>query len=415
MAVYANATGATTIRNAFLTLAKQAQRIRLAAPFFSCSEIIQELGGRSVYLIVRLGPATPPDELGRVLALPNVTIRYFTSPLFHTKLFIFGDLCGLVGSANLTHAGLQSNREAAITVPSDNPDFEDLVAIFEGYWSEAEVFDEDRLKQYRRLWAERRLATEDREFEDTVKKAFGDSLPSQGIHVGRPRVTASKLYLEDYRRTYQTFLKAFREVEAVYSGYQRRKEPQVPLRIEIDQFFNYLRETQCRGDEYLTVPLLSEQERAARIALFLPDWFDSDWPYLHEKVANGYQLINQRLRSAEGVRRADGDAIVEAMEVCHAFTEELRFHMGGLATLRRQFLELNEIARLRRSLEYLLYGSDNFVDRMGALIFDPSLRLAKCGRSVIQELLGWVNGENVPICNGRTLKMLRFLGHDVHA
>ena len=33
----------------------------------------------------------------------------------------------------------------------------------------------------------------------------------------------------------------------------------------------------------------------------------------------------------------------------------------------------------------------------------------------VQETYGWVNSEDVPICNGRTLKSLRSLGFNVHA
>lgn len=47
---------------------------------------------------------------------------------------------------------------------------------------------------------------------------------------------------------------------------------------------------------------------------------------------------------------------------------------------------------------------------MGNCIFDESYAVKEFGRSAIQELLGWVNKENIPICNGRTVKVLRYLG-----
>lgn len=417
MALYANTSGPTTIRNAFITLAAKSGAVRLAAPFFSYSRILDEIAaeGRSTYLIVRLGPATSPSELARAFSLPNVHIRYFTSGLFHTKLYIFGDSGALVGSANLTQAGLQSNREAAVTVYPDAPEFEELVSLFEAYWSEAEVLDADRLKEYSRVCANWPAPVGDRQLEDAIKKAFGDSAPTAGIQVGRPRPAASKLYLEDYRRTYQVFLTAYRELEAVYAASGQRKEPSLPLRIEIDQFFNYVRQAHCHGDDYLQAPLLQAPERRAKVEQLMGAWFATPFPYLHGHVVSAYKSINAGLGDAAAIRTADADAILDAMEACHAFTEELRFHSGGLPTLRAEFKQLNEIGRLRQSLEYLLHGGGNFIDRMGTLVFDPARRLAKCGRSVVQELLGWVNGEDIPICNGRTLKVLRFLGYDVRA
>lgn len=68
---------------------------------------------------------------------------------------------------------------------------------------------------------------------------------------------------------------------------------------------------------------------------------------------------------------------------------------------------------MRTSLKYLIHGKDDVVERMGTIIFDPGFSVYSCGRSVVQELLGWVNTDDIPICNGRTLKVLRFLGHDV--
>jgi hypothetical protein len=50
---------------------------------------------------------------------------------------------------------------------------------------------------------------------------------------------------------------------------------------------------------------------------------------------------------------------------------------------------------------------------MGRCIFDPEYKLNEFGRSAVQELLGWVNSEDIPICNCRTLRSLRWMGYDV--
>lgn len=73
----------------------------------------------------------------------------------------------------------------------------------------------------------------------------------------------------------------------------------------------------------------------------------------------------------------------------------------------------NDIERMRFTLSYLLYGDEEFIIRMGKCIFDNKYNLYGIGRSGIQELLGWVNKENIPICNGRTVKALRYIGFNI--
>lgn len=413
--MFANVTGATTLRAAFYELASGVRRLRLATPFFSYGAIIEELAGkgRDIHLIVRLGPITVPGELAKVLELPTTHVRFFTSPRFHSKLYIFGDRSALVGSGNLTDAGLQRNREIAVTVGADQPEFHELVMLFEDYWSEATVLTSERLATYQSIWTDTGRRKAEQDLERNVMEAFGDLLPSGGIQVGRPRPSRSKLWLEDYERTYQQFLGAFREIEEVYRGQGRRKTDQVPLRIEVDQFFNYLRERHAPGDEYRSGPLLDLRERKGRVQEFLAPWFEGEWSYLTKHIVPRYAKITERLGSTSAIKGASAESLLEALEVCHAFSDQFRFHRGGMDTLRRGFLDATDVDQLRESLLYLLHGPDPFVERMGTLIFDRSYRLPRCGRSVVQELLGWVNQEDVPICNGRTLKMLRFLGYDV--
>jgi hypothetical protein len=130
-------------------------------------------------------------------------------------------------------------------------------------------------------------------------------------------------------------------------------------------------------------------------------------------IVPGYATINAVFGSRRALDDASIDEILPALEVCHAFAEQLRFHLGGMQTLEREFKAAVNGTRLRRSLNYLLRGEEDFVTRMGAVIYEEQYRIPKCGRAVVQELLGWVNNQNVPICNGRTLKSIRFLGFNV--
>ena len=273
MTVFANRRGPDTLRVAFYHLGEGVASVRLASPFFSYVDGISHLAvNANLFLIVRLGPATDPEELEKALAIPNVQIRYFTSSRFHTKLYIFGQKCALVGSANLTGAGMQSNREATVSVVPESPDFDELVALFEGYWSEAHVLTEERLAQFRRLCHEHPRSRRDRDLEQATIKEPGLVEPSEGIQVDGPRSGGEKLYLEDYRRTYQSFETAFREVERIYRAVGIRRTKDLPLRIEIDQFINYLRGHHCSGSRYQEVPLLPASDREAKTRVLLDAW-----------------------------------------------------------------------------------------------------------------------------------------------
>lgn len=418
MGIFANSSGPTTVRNAFLTNAAGVHRISLAAPFFSYPEIIKEIGtvDRVFSILVRLGPATPPEALQSVMSFPNVHVRFFTSRKFHSKLYIFGDRCALVGSANLTQSGLQSNREIAILVPQEQPEFDELVSLFQSYWNEAHVLDEVRLKRYVEIWARRSVAkSPESQLEDSVRESFGDVAPSQGVQVGVSKASADQLFLEDYRRSYQEFLLAFREVEDIYKQDGRRQQPGLPLRIEIDQFFSFIREWHCPGEKFLDAPLRGSDDRRALIKGLIGEWYQQRWAWLDEQVVTGFPRINERLGTKDAIAAASMDNIIDALEVCHSFRELLRFHLGGAPTVRKDFARSNDLQRVKNTLTYLLHGKEAFVDRMGAAIFDPAFKLAMIGRSVVQELLGWVNQEDIPICNGRTMKSLRFLGYDLTA
>ena len=413
MTVFANRTGSDTLRRAFHDLANGVSSVRLASPFFSYAKAIEGLAQRaSVYLVVRLGPATSARELGKVLEMTTAQVRYFTSSHFHTKLYLFGTKVALVGSANLTDAGMQSNREATVTISGSGPDFEELSALYESYWNEAHVLDADRLDRYAAICREHPRARRDDELTQALVGEFGLVLPSGGIQTGVQSPSKEKLYLEDYRRGYQLFEAAFRELRDVYEAADIRRAPELPLRIEIDQFINYVRDLHCGGDTYETAPLREPEDRKRFAAGLLEAWRTADWPYMHETIIPNYRIVVDRLGSPRTINDATGEELLEALEVCHAFKGRFRHFRGGLPTLRKDFLAQPH-ERIRRSLLHLIHSPEPYIDRMGALIFDSHFKLRECGSSVIQELLGWVNQDEVPICNRRTRMVLRFIGHDV--
>lgn len=214
--------------------------------------------------------------------------------------------------------------------------------------------------------------------------------------------------MDGYRRTYQDFLYSFRIVEKLYKDDGRRRLPEsvIPLRIEIDSFFSYVREEFTSGDSYLESEKLSGELLENRVREKIRSWHQTEWAYLHEKIPENYARIIEVLGSEERLKSSSFEEIVDALTVCHAFHEQLRFFKGGLPTVRKAFMADNSEARVKAALSHLLFGSGNFVTRMGECIFDPNFSLHHFGRSCVQELYGWINAE-APVCYGNSTQISR--------
>lgn len=417
MNLFTNRTAKDTVRVAFTTLAKGVNEILIASPFFSYDILLKEILETNkdclIRLIVRLGPATSPDSLKNIISREKVQIRYFTSTKFHSKIYIFGGRTALIGSANLTDAGFQSNREVCLSFDQEYDCFDELLKLYNSYWSQAEVLKPERLQKYSDIYGQD-TSNGDYRLEKKIIDLFGDISPTEGIQVGKSKQTKEKIFLESYTRDYQEFMTAYKDVEKYYKLDGRRQQPEdiVPLRIEIDQFFSFIKERFAKGDSWREAPFLSGEEQAKLIKEKLEQWFSQRWPYLDEDIPAKIIRINKAL-SSESIEHASIEEIFDGLDECHSFHERLRFFHGGHESLRKAFLLENKIDQLRKVLSYLLYDKKDFILRMGNCIFDEKYDLRQVGRSVIQELLGWINKENIPICNGRTVKALRYLGYNV--
>lgn len=404
-----------TLRAAFDQYTQNPCRTFLACPFFSSGDLIRDIleKGCSVKLIVRLTPATNPEQLRRVLNL-NVPVRYFTSARFHSKLYIFDTNVALIGSANLTDSGIQSNREICIGIDREDARFDQLIQLFQGYWNDAQVLDKDTLQKFEEILNTNKGSGEiDQDKE--IKKALGDILPSGGTFIDRSSKTKEQIYLETYRKEYQIFLEAFRIIEKIYISFNRRQQPEhlVPLRIEIDQFFSFIRETFAQGDSYKETPLLLGADLDLNVRAYIDKWFSQRWEYLDRVIPKNYEKIYKHIGSLENIKNSNYNNILDGLMVCHSFRETFRFHKGGEAALRSDFMRDNTEKRTKESIAYLIFGNEDFISRMGNCIFNPKYSLSWFGRSSVQETFGWINSTDIPICNGRTMKAMRFLGCDV--
>lgn len=405
------------IKDGIIKSVEDGMDLFIASAFFTESEVVDELLARGCHLriVVRLGFPTSPAALERLINHNNVEARFFTSNSFHPKLYIFGDKTILLGSANLTRAAILSNQEVMVELDSEDHRFTELQELFADYWDEAEVLTNDAIKNYRSIYhkfsqANKLLS----EMENAVTDKIGD-INFSNIYRGNKKATSKSIFLDTYQKSYQEAVTAFRRIEDIYKNYDRKVEAGlIPLRLEIDSFFSFIRDFHATQDTWKHQPIGWNEQQKYRTKILIDEWMTTKWEHFEDQIVPiNYPLIKQVLGSKESIKAATMNSIVDALCVLHSFHDRFRFYKGGLGTLKSSFIEYNEEKKVKNTLSYLLYGSGDTVMRMADCIYDREYKLNHFGKSNVQELIGWISKEELPVINGRTTKVLRYLGNQI--
>ena len=407
------------VRNALTGNLRHEEPVFIATAFFTdYDDVLKIIAATSchVRLIVRLGYPTSPKALESALRDQRIEVRYFTSPSFHPKLYIFGDRVAYLGSANLTGAAVISNQEILAAVPSEDDRFEDLAALFGEYWEQASVLTEEALSAYRSAYLARKEIDQGiAKMEQEIHAQIG-SVQFSNIDRGKQQKSAENLFIESYRRTYQEAVTSFNTIRERYAEFGKRKVPEalLPLRLEIDSFFSFVRDNIATGASWLAQPVGWTPERQLALSTALEKWYVTPWPHLESTIVHeNYPRLRAVFESERTIRQADDDQLFEGLLTLHSFHDRLRFHEGGISGLRKAFINGNDPTKMRSSLAYLVHGKDEVVRRMANLIFNADYKLHAFGTANVQEMIGWYNKENLPVINGRTTKILRYFGFDV--
>lgn len=406
------------VRNELCISDKSIHEIFIASAFFTEADIIQDLAtnDRTIRLIVRLGFPTSPEALAKIMRLKSVQVRYYSDHSFHPKLYIFGDRKALVGSANLTRAALDSNQEVVVSIGADDERFSELASVFSEYWSFAKVLTENVLNKYSEIYkqhakAEKAVA----DLDDEIEQQIGAHV-FHNIGRSQEKQTAENIFLDSYRKTYQESVAAYRHVYDIYRSIGQRKftDDVIPLRLELDSFLSFVRDTYTSGESWAETPLGWNDARGLQVEECVKEWHKASRPYFEETIVfKKYPSILKAFSNAETILATDDDTLFEALSTVHSFHDRLRFFDGGLSGVRKAFFSSNSADQIRTSLAYLIFGADEVEVRMANLIFNPEYKLNNFGQANVQELVGWINTQDLPVINGRTTKVLRYFGLDV--
>ncbi|WP_438288665.1 phospholipase D-like domain-containing protein [Edwardsiella tarda] len=391
--------------------------IFIASAFFTEHEIISEMieKGCHIRIIVRLGFPTSPAAL-KMLINNNVEARFFTGNSFHPKIYIIGDKAAFIGSANLTRAALLSNQEVVLSVTSEDLEFNELNSIFNDYWNDAQVLDKNAINKYSKIYNKHKeISSKIKSMDDSICQDIG-IFEFSNINRGKKKKNKKTIFLDSYKKSYQESCSAFKRIKDEYSLSKRKvSEDIIPLHLEIDSFFSFVRDKHAIKDTWELQPLDWNTQKL-KLKDLITEWHSIYWEHFEDRIIHqNYPLIKKTFSSKETIKNSSINDIVNTLCVLHSFHDSLRFHKGGLESLKSNFIKNNEEEKVKNTLSYLLFGNDELIVRMANCIYDNDYKLNHFGQANVQELIGWINKEkeDYPVINGRTTKILRYFGFDV--
>lgn len=381
--------------------------VYIASAFFSESDVTLNMTNRNctIMLIVRLDFGTSPDALRDILGNPKIDIRFFTGTNFHPKFYIFGTRTAYVGSANFTKKGLTTNNEVTIEFDSEEPIFDELYSVFWDYWNQAEVLTSEKLEIFASIINECKNPEPFRAIKNKIGSVEFDN-------VNRPKDISSseEKYITNFRKQYQLYISKFNQLKEIYKGTGIRRYPHIPLRIEVDRFLWWIREIYIKGDSYKDTPIKTLLEIETCVLPFINDFSISSNSYLDNTAAPHYLDISIGFSSQEKIDHLEYKDLFILLLNVYAFHDSSRYHNGGREQMRIDFENNNTLPKIKNTLKYLLYGKEEYEKRIFKCLYLEEYKLQGFGEHSLKELYGLVNNNDIPICNGRTLKSMEWLG-----
>lgn len=386
-----------------------ARDVDIAVAFFTDHDTIKSMleKGSNIRLIVRLNIGTSALALAKLIDDRRIQIKYFKSTEFHSKLYVVRHACVYVGSSNLTGNALGKNNEINIRLDyeQDAEAYEELVEIFEQYWDVATPLDNRTLSDFNSRCKEIENYTTLPGWYQKVGNTKFDN--TTNLNKKDRRIE----FVNSFKKKYHDYINAFRRLESFYMKTPERKFRDIPLRIETDRFLWWLREEKCQGESWIN-PTRYPDEKIESIVLECKTEFLESGKhdkYL-ETIAHNYAIVEKEFATKERIMAMNEDEMFNALDSVHSFHDLLRFHEGGIEGVRRDFFEKNTLASIKKTLCHLLFDTEDYEERIYDCIYIKEYKLNYFGESCVKEIYGYHNTDDIPICNGRTLKSMEWLG-----
>lgn len=377
---------------------QQATRVVAATAFFSSDEVVAKWlnAGRTVQLLVSLRPPTNYYSLKRLQTMDGIETR-FLGKQFHSKFMIFfkGDVPfrSVIGSSNLTHGGLVANIET--NVISDDPVFcRNMVEHFLPLWNKSYSLEPYDLERYKLVFDDFQKNTNE-EVQNSFEKAVINDR-----NIARPKND----HVIQEAAAYLKFWRIVNQVKDIVNDLSVAEHPNIPVYLVIDHFWHWVKVIWGKENSALSAP---DGETIRRMFSQYCLWDKSNERHL-ENMYRRSEDIFKKLLSREHIMLLTPD---------EAKTVYSSLHFGESRSTRfsshEAFVKKNAIEKIRFSLNYLLYSTDDVTVKIHNMAKNESYRLDEVGLSGIQEILGWVYTEKYPIRNGKADAAIEMLGFRV--
>jgi HKD family nuclease len=388
--------------------------VYISVAFFSNFEFIKKCldNNCEILLIVRLDFGTNPDALIKIHNLnnPYINMRYYACNEFHPKYYIIDNVCAFIGSSNLTYSGIYKNLEMNIEIncESEMQIYEELKIEFWREWNEANPLTKEKIDKFK-------------EKHDQ----FGNKMPdsnrtffSENDLVLTPNIINDNKKIKKneeitkFEKDYQLYISAFNRLKLIYSEVsdERKYDNELPLRIELDRFLSWIKDKKYTGEEYLNVQKKDDEEIRGNVKFLKNEFLNYTTSNYYNTTTQRYYEIIKKLGKKENISVQNKEQLFEALTLINAIHDQLRFHPGGMPTLKNEFLEMNDEIKIKNTLIHLLEGTGNFIRRIYDITHPSIYKLEILGDSSIKELYGYINNEDIPTCNQRMLHSMQWLG-----
>ena len=144
----------------------------ICSPYYTNNDYMKHIivNKINLRLVLRLCVSTNYKELERLLKVPNIEVRFFSTREFHSKIYVIDNEAVIIGSSNFTKSGITKNMELNIVLDNNFPEFQELVHIALSYWNEAEVLTSEVIEELKSILKgiDSSKKKDDEELEDKI-------------------------------------------------------------------------------------------------------------------------------------------------------------------------------------------------------------------------------------------------------
>ena len=335
--------------NRFLTLKKKLSEledkfdeVNIASAFFNTTELIEKWlnSDKKVKLLISLRPITDYYALRKIMYMDNIEIKFLKSD-FHAKLIIIlnsnNPVLSVIGSSNFTNGGLETNIETNL-VSKNIKITKDIKMIFNSIWEEGYSLENSDMDKYKIVY--------DRFIEKNMNSETEDLLNELTKERNKNK---SKITIKEAKE-YRLYWNCVNQIRDIVEDISKEEYPNVSVYLTIDHFWHWIKTIWSKENSPLNKP---NEGLIAKMFTEYCKWDKENTNYTHEIKRISDEIFKLYL-SEDNIKNLDEDKLKEIYSNLHSGKERaIRFSAD------EQFVNTNDIEKIKKSLYYLLYSKDD--------------------------------------------------------